>query len=112
MAVRSTPKSPATPVSPAGQPDPAPALVPHGAHAGKPALPLHRPLILIGARQRAHVHLLSNNVSRVHAVIINTDHGSYIRDLASRGGTIVNGRPVKETALRHSDTIQVGPFQF
>src|SRR5207237_9724458 len=53
-----------------------------------------------------------NAVSRVHSVIVNTDHGSYIRDLASRTGTIVNGRQVKESGLRHSDTIQVGAFQF
>lgn len=114
MAVRST-KMPAAPGQggPAdGASDPAPALVPHGAHAGKAALPLHRPLILIGSRQRAHVHLISNSVSRVHSVIINTDHGSYLRDLASRTGTIVNGRHVREAGLRHSDTIQVGNFQF
>ena len=111
MAVRST-KTPAAPTAGGGTPAREPALVPHGAHAGKPALPLHRPLILIGSRQRAHVHLISNSVSRVHAVIINTDHGSYVRDLASRTGTIVNGRHVKEAGLRHSDTIQVGTFQF
>src|SRR5688572_4341982 len=99
MAVRSTPKNPAMSPSagahpPASAPrgDDSPALTPQGAHAGAPTMPLHRPLILIGSRQRAHVHLVSNSVSRVHAAIINTDHGSYVRDLSSRTGTVVNGR--------------------
>ena len=76
-----------------------PSLIPQGAHAGKPAMPLQRPFILIGSRNRAHVHLVSQTVSRAHAAIINTEHGSYVRDLGSRTHTFVNGRPVKEAPL-------------
>src|SRR5436190_2753697 len=111
MAVRprssQAPAVAAPPAAPA-----APALIPQGAHAGKEAMPLHRPFILIGSRNRAHVHLVSHTVSRAHAAIVNTDHGSYIRDLGSRTHTFVNGRPVKEAPLHHADALQCGSFQF
>ena len=106
-----TPAKPVAPVAPPTAPS-APELIPQGAHAGKPGMPLHRPFILIGSRNRAHVHLVSPTVSRAHCAVINTDHGSYIRDLGSRTHTFVNGRPVREAALSHKDAIQVGSFQF
>ena len=89
-----------------------PTLSPQGPQAGKPAMPLGRPFTLIGARNRAHLHLLSSTVSRNHACIISTDNGLYIRDLGSRTGVMVNGRRVKETDLRDGDSLQIGSFQF
>src|SRR5437867_3050193 len=111
MAVRPR-SSPAPAVAAPPAAPAAPALMPQGAHAGKEAMPLHRPFILIGSRNRAHVHLVSQTVSRAHAAIINTDHGSYVRDLGSRTHTYVNGRPMKEAPLKHGDALQVGTFQF
>src|SRR5258708_7435833 len=90
----------------------APTLAPQGPLAGKPAMPLNRPFILIGSRNRAHLHLVSSTVSRSHACIISTDNGLYLRDLASRTGAVVNGRRVKEADLRDGDAIQIGSFQF
>lgn len=88
------------------------ALIPQGAQAGKPSMPLGRPFTLIGSRNRAHLHLLSSSVSRNHACVISTDNGLYLRDLASRTGVLVNGRKVKEADLRDGDKIQVGSFKF
>src|SRR5687768_17994616 len=105
MAVRPPSSKPPAAAAPPAVPA-APMLLPQGAHAGKPGMPLHRPFILVGSRNRAHVHLVSQSVSRAHAAIINTDHGSYVRDLASRTHTFVNGRPVKEAALSHADALQ------
>src|SRR5687768_11103606 len=111
MAVRPPSSKPPAAAAPPAVPA-APMLLPQGAHAGKPGMPLGRPFILIGSRNRAHVHLVSHTVSRAHAAIINTDFGSYIRDLGSRTHTFVNGRPMKEGALKHGDMLQVGSFQF
>ena len=89
-----------------------PALLPQGALSGKPAMPLGRPFTLIGARNRAHLHLLSSTISRNHACIISTDSGLYLRDLASRTGVVVNGRRAKEVDLRDGDSVQIGSFKF
>src|SRR5687768_1029328 len=77
----------------------APALLPQGSHAGKSAMPLGRPVVLVGSGSRAHLHLVSSSVSKAHALIVNADEGSYIRDLASRTHVLVNGKGVKETGL-------------
>jgi pSer/pThr/pTyr-binding forkhead associated (FHA) protein len=88
-------------------------LLPQGEHAGKSALPLgSHAFTLIGSRNRAHLHLLSSTVSRNHACIVTTKSGMYIRDLASRGGVIVNSRRVKELDLQDGDIIQIGSFKF
>lgn len=87
-------------------------LVPQGRFAGKPALPISRPVMLIGSRNRAHFHLVSTSVSKMHAALIVTDAGVYIRDLASRTHVIVNGKPVTEAMLATGDEIAIGTFIF
>ncbi len=89
-----------------------PALVPLGAHAGKPPILLKRPVMLIGSRSNAHLHLLSRKVSKAHAVLINSDGRIYIRDLASRTHVIVNDKQVREADLQNGDQIRIGSFLF
>lgn len=89
-----------------------PALVPHGRFKGKPAMPLGRPVTIIGARTRSHLHLVSPAVSKSHAMIVNTGAGLYLRDLASRTHVHVNGQRVREADLREGDILGVGPFTF
>ena len=102
--------------SPSTKPAPGtkrPTLLPQAEHAGKPAMPLGAHLFtLIGSRNRAHLHLLSNTISRNHACIITGKSGVYVRDLASRAGVIVNTRKVKESELQNGDLLQVGSFKF
>jgi pSer/pThr/pTyr-binding forkhead associated (FHA) protein len=93
-----------------GEP-PAPALVPAGARKAVP-IPLTRPFILIGARTRSHLHLVSKTISRSHACLIRDPDGYLLRDLASRTGVIVNGKRVKEAELRDGDNIEIGSFRF
>src|SRR5689334_10974992 len=80
------------PARPPTQPSAAstPALVPQGAHVGKPAMPMGRPFTMIGSRHRAHLHLLSRSVSKAHAVVINDNGNLYVRDTASREHVYVN----------------------
>ncbi len=74
----------------------APMLIPRGKHAGKPGMTLTRPFTLVGSRQRAHLNLVSDSISKTHACIINTGNGLYIADLYSRTHTLVNDKPVRE----------------
>ncbi len=53
----------------------------------------------------------SDLVSRQHCLLQVTAFGALIRDLGSRNGTLVNGHLVDgEQALRHGDTLQLGPL--
>ncbi len=60
----------------------------------------------------AHLHLLSRSVSKTHALLISTEAGVYIRDLASRTHVLVNGKSVIETFLHNGDRLQIGSFTF
>jgi ABC transport system ATP-binding/permease protein len=52
------------------------------------------------------------NVSRQHAEVRRTGDGAYlIRDLSSRNGTRLNGRPVKSSPMSPGDVIGIGPYR-
>ena len=104
-AVRSSQPPPASPA-------PTPVLVPVGSHKGQQPLSLGRTVTLIGSTAASRLYLPSKAVSRCHAVIINTGAGLFVRDLASRTGTRVNGQLVTEADLREGDVLQVGTFTF
>src|SRR5437763_66821 len=89
-----------------------PTLTPVGQFAGKPTLPNSRSVTLIGSRKQARLQLISSTVSQNHALIVNADSGPYIRDLASREHTFVNGIQVREGPLTDGDEIQIGRFTF
>jgi pSer/pThr/pTyr-binding forkhead associated (FHA) protein len=97
---------------PPAQPPPTPLLVPVGQHHGRQPLTLGRTITLVGSTASCRLYLPSKAVSRCHAVIINTGAGLFVKDLASRTGTRVNGQPVDEADLREGDVLQVGTFTF
>lgn len=103
MAVQSSKKPSALPY---------PSLVPLGHHAGKPAIPLGKAVILVGSRQNAHLHLLSRHVSKAHALILSHEGSVYIRDLASREQVYINGVAEREAWLKEGDLIKIGSFTF
>jgi len=91
--------------------------VPHAAECwGQLALPgggaipiLHWENIL-GRAPSADVRLDLPTVSRQHAALLRDDRGMWkVTDLGSKGGTLVNGRPVTEpTPIRMGDSLSVG----
>ena len=69
---------------------------------------LDRPQFLIGRRTSADLQIVSTDVSREHAEIVQ-DEGRYLlRDRGSRYGTFVNGEQVTERVLEHGDRIRLG----
>ncbi|HYO10160.1 MAG TPA: FHA domain-containing protein, partial [Tepidisphaeraceae bacterium] len=64
--------------------------------------------MLIGRRETCDVHLLEESVSTVHAIVFEMDGRRYVRDLASRTGTFVNGKQVHQVELMPGDEIKVG----
>ncbi len=89
-----------------------PSLVPRGANEGKPSIALSRPVWVIGSRKGCHLHLISSQISQAHCVIVNTGHGLFVKDLASRTHTYVNKHAVAEAVLQDGDKFQIGTFKF
>ena len=67
--------------------------------------------LTIGSSNSNDVVLDDVNVSRFHAVIEPNGDVLELRDLDSRCGTRVDGRPVKRTSLRSGAEIGIGPYR-
>ena len=67
--------------------------------------------VTVGRAVGNDVVLVSDEVSRWHAVFERVGPRWRIRDLASRNGTLVNGKPVSDWALRPGDEVRVGPLR-
>jgi pSer/pThr/pTyr-binding forkhead associated (FHA) protein len=89
-----------------------PTLVPLGLLAGKPAIPLNRPVTLVGSRDNCRLHLISRSISQVHALFVNSGGTTYVCDLASREGVQVNDVAVRSQQLQTGDRIELGKFLF
>ncbi|HVT90293.1 MAG TPA: FHA domain-containing protein, partial [Tepidisphaeraceae bacterium] len=89
-----------------------PALLPLGHHQGKPPIRITRPVYVVGSRANARLHLVSNSVSKAHALIVRSNSRTYIRDLASRNKVYINGDEVREAELVENDLIKIGTFTF
>lgn len=87
-------------------------LIVHGRPQGK-SLQFPDGEYLFGRGAECHIRPNSEWVSRQHCLLRVTPTGSYIRDLGSRNGTLINGsRVVGEHRLTHGDQLQVGPLVF
>jgi len=69
---------------------------------------LSKPLVTIGRSDNNDIVLKNKSVSRSHAQIYRRGKRFYIRDLESTNGTYVNGKLVKERALKPGDIITLG----
>ena len=61
----------------------------------------------IGRSRRSSLPIMSRKAAREHAKITYRNGVFGITDLDSKTGTSVNGKPVKNTALRHNDLIHI-----
>ncbi len=67
---------------------------------------------VIGRRQDCDLCIPLMVVSRRHCELNIDQDRLTLRDLGSRNGTFLNGRPVDEAQLNPGDKIQVGPVSF
>jgi len=73
---------------------------------------LNRAICVVGARGLVNLPLESLEVSNAHTLIVQDSQGVYLRDLASRNHTYVNGHAVREVWLINGDLLKIGPFDF
>ncbi|MEM9558058.1 MAG: sigma 54-interacting transcriptional regulator [Acidobacteriota bacterium] len=66
---------------------------------------------LVGSRRDAAVHLADASVSRRHAVVLVEPTGVVVRDLGSKNGTFLNGRPIVDAPLVLGDELRCGPVR-
>lgn len=59
---------------------------------------LNKPIFIIGRYEPADIVMPSPRISRQHVAIEQRDFGYHIRDMGSRNGTFVNGKPLGSEA--------------
>jgi hypothetical protein len=80
-------------------------LVPNGTTLD---VPLRRERLSIGRRADNDVCLPNLAVSGEHAVVVTILTDSFLEDLGSTNGTLVNGKPIAKHFLRDGDQIDIG----
>jgi pSer/pThr/pTyr-binding forkhead associated (FHA) protein len=63
---------------------------------------------LIGRKAHNDIQIDNLAVSGEHAAIITILNDSFIEDLGSTNGTMVNGKPVKKHFLQNNDVVEIG----
>jgi hypothetical protein len=80
-------------------------LVPNGTTLD---VPLRRERLSIGRRADNDVCLPNLAVSGEHAVVVTILTDSFLEDLGSTNGTLVNGKPIAKHFLRDGDLVDIG----
>ena len=75
---------------------------------GRRVVPIDKPAFSIGRRSSADLQVVSTDVSREHAEIVQSGETFVLHDRGSRYGTFVNGEPVTERPLINGDRIRLG----
>jgi predicted component of type VI protein secretion system len=84
-------------------------LIPIDQSSG-PAIPLHRPVLLIGRHPECDIRIDLPKISRRHCCLALAYDRVLIRDLGSHNGLRVNGRQVEEARLHAGDEVAIGPL--
>lgn len=74
--------------------------------------PIDKESISIGRKHGNDIQLNDLTVSGRHTLIVVMGEHTYVDDLGSTNGTLLNGARVAKTLVKHGDIIQVGNYQF
>lgn len=72
---------------------------------------LDKERITIGRRPTNDIHIDNLAVSGEHAIILTLGKDSFLEDLNSTNGTMVNQKLIKKHVLQHNDVIEFGKYQ-
>src|SRR5260221_8610567 len=65
----------------------------------------------IGRKPHNDIQIDNLAVSGEHAVIVTILQDSFLEDLGSTNGTVVNGQPIKKHFLQNNDIIELGKYK-
>jgi pSer/pThr/pTyr-binding forkhead associated (FHA) protein len=72
---------------------------------------LDKERMTIGRRPTNDIHIDNLAVSGEHAAISTIGNDSFLEDLGSTNGTLINGKTVTKHLLQHGDVIELGKYQ-
>src|SRR3954464_12164641 len=73
--------------------------------------PLTKERTTIGRKPHNDIVIDNLAISGEHAMIMTILNDSFLEDLGSTNGTLVNGQPVKKHFLQGNDTIEIGKYK-
>jgi pSer/pThr/pTyr-binding forkhead associated (FHA) protein len=74
-------------------------------------IPLSKERTTIGRKPHNDIQIDNLAVSGEHAVIVTILNDSFLEDLGSTNGTLVNGNPIKKHFLQNNDIIELGKYK-
>ena len=74
-------------------------------------IPLSKERTTVGRKASNDIQIDNLAVSGEHAVIVTIMNDSFLEDLGSTNGTIVNGNPVKKHFLQNNDVVELGKYK-
>ena len=72
---------------------------------------LEKERITIGRKPHNDIQIDNLAISGEHAAVVTILNDSFLEDLNSTNGTLVNGQPVKKHFLRHNDVVELGKYK-
>ena len=74
-------------------------------------IPLTKERMNIGRRASNDIQIDNLAISGEHATVVTILNDSFLEDLNSTNGTLVNGQPVKKHFLKNGDVIELGKYK-
>lgn len=74
-------------------------------------IPLDKERVTIGRKAHNDIQIDNLAVSGEHALIVTILNDSFLEDMGSTNGTLVNGNPVKKHILQTNDVIEIGKYK-
>lgn len=74
-------------------------------------IPLVKERVSIGRKPHNDIQIDNLAISGEHAAIVTVINDSFLEDLDSTNGTLVNGQPVKKHFLQDGDVIELGKYR-
>jgi len=74
-------------------------------------VPLDKERITIGRKPHNDIQIENLAVSGEHACIVTILNDSFLEDLGSTNGTLVNGNAIKKHILQNNDVIEIGKYK-
>ncbi len=74
-------------------------------------IPLNKERLTIGRKPHNDIQIDNLAISGEHAAVVTILADSFLEDLNSTNGTLVNGQPIKKHFLRNNDVVELGKYK-